>query len=55
MTVVPKRVFTSANEELEFRKLLQQHVDHRLPPSNASIEAQLPQYVPSGSEPPDWR
>ena len=55
MTVVPKRVFTSANEELEFRKLLQQHVDHRLAPTNASIEARLPQYVPSGSEPPDWR
>ena len=55
MTAVPKRVFQSANEELEFRKLLREHVDHQFPATNASIEARAPQYVPSGSQPPDWR
>jgi len=55
MTAVPKRVFQSANEELEFRKLLREHVDHQLPPTNARIEAQAQKYVFTGSEPPDWR
>ena len=54
MTVVPKRVFQSANEELEFRRLLREHVDHKLPPTNAKLEAQAQHYVPSGP-PPDWR
>src|SRR5262249_17871201 len=31
MTAVPKRVFSSAQEEVEFRILLRQHLDHRLP------------------------
>jgi len=55
MTAVPKRVFRSAQEELEFRNLLRQHVDPNLPPTNATIEARTPEYVPSGSQPPDWR
>ncbi|HEV2835674.1 MAG TPA: YcxB family protein [Pyrinomonadaceae bacterium] len=55
MTAVPKRVFRNGNEELEFRNLVRQHVANRLPPSNASIEARVPEYVPSGSQPPDWR
>jgi len=55
MTPVPKRVFKGVNEELEFRKLLREHVNHQLPPTSASIEARAEQYIPSGSEPPDWR
>jgi signal transduction histidine kinase len=54
MTAVPKRVFKSANEELEFRNLVRQHVANRLPPSHASIEAKVPEFGP-GSQPPDWR
>lgn len=55
MTAVPKRVFKSAQEEVEFRNLLRLHVDDRLPLTNPSIEARTPEYVPSGSQPPDWR
>lgn len=55
MTAVPKRVFQSARQEVEFRNLLRQHVDPKLPLTNASIEGRVPEYVPSGSEPPDWR
>lgn len=55
MTAVPKRVFQSAHEELEFRRLLREHVDQQFPATNGSIEARTQQYVPSGSEPPDWR
>ena len=55
MTAVPKRVFRNAEEEVEFRNLLRQHVDSKFPATNASIEDRVPQYVPSGTEPPDWR
>jgi hypothetical protein len=55
MTAVPKRVFRSAQEEVEFRNLLRQHVDDRLPLTNPSIDDRIPEYVPSRSEPPDWR
>lgn len=55
MTAVPKRVFTNANEELEFRNLVRRQVDNRLAPTNASIDARAPEYVPSSLEPPDWR
>jgi len=54
MTAVPKRVFSSAQEEVAFRNLLQQHLDARLPLTNPMIEARTPQFVP-GSQPPDWR
>ena len=54
MTAVPKRVFKSANEELEFRNLVRQHVANRLPPSNTSMETKVPEFKP-GSQPPDWR
>jgi hypothetical protein len=37
MTAVPKRAFKSADEELQFRNLVRQHVTNNLPPSNASI------------------
>jgi len=55
MTAVPKRVFRSAQEEIEFRNLLRQHVDDRLPLTTPSIEARTTEYIPSGSQPPDWR
>jgi YcxB-like protein len=55
MTVVPKRVFRSAEQELEFRNLLRQHVDPRLKPTGASLEGSIREYVPTSSEPPDWR
>lgn len=55
MTAVPKRVFRSVQEEIEFRNLLRQHVDERLPLTTPSIEARTPEYIPSGSQPPDWR
>ncbi|HEY2963149.1 MAG TPA: YcxB family protein [Pyrinomonadaceae bacterium] len=55
MTTVPKRTFRNAQEELEFRNLLRLHVDPRLTPTNASIGDRVPEYVPTGSEPPDWR
>jgi hypothetical protein len=55
MTVVPKRVFRDANEELEFRQLLRRHVDQNLTPLNASLGTAIPEYVPTHREPPDWR
>ena len=55
MTVIPKRVFRDVNEELEFRQLLRRHVDQRLPPTNATISAEMPSYTPSTLEPLDWR
>jgi len=55
MTAVPKRVFRNAQEEVEFRNLLRQHVDSRLPLTTPSLDDRIPEYVPSGSEPPDWR
>jgi len=54
MTVVPKRVFASAQEELQFRKLLRERVDGRMKVTDASLEARLGEYVP-GTQPPDWR
>ena len=55
MTVVPKRVFRDANEELNFRRLLHRHVDQSLALTNDSISEQNYTYVPSTLEPPDWR
>jgi len=55
MTVVPKRVFRSANEEMEFRSLVHRQVDQSLALTNDSINDQTYAYVPSKLEPPDWR
>ena len=55
MTVVPKRVFRSANEEMEFRRLVHRQVDQSLALTNDSINDQTYAYVPSKLEPPDWR
>lgn len=54
MTAVPKRVFSSVQEEVDFRNLLRQHVDDRLPLTTPALESHTPQFVP-GSQPPDWR
>lgn len=55
MTMVPKRVFRDASEELEFRRLVHRHVDQSLALTNESIGDQTYAYVPSKLEPPDWR
>lgn len=55
ITMVPKRVFRDANEELEFRRLVHRQVDQSLALTNESIGDQPYAYVPSKLEPPDWR
>ena len=55
MTVVPKRVFRDAREELEFRSLVQRQVDQSLALTNDRLSDQSYAYVPSKLEPPDWR
>ena len=55
MTVVPKRVFRSASEEMEFRDLVHREVDQSLALTNESVSDQPYAYVPSKLEPPDWR
>lgn len=55
MTVVPKRVFRDASEELEFRRLVHRQLDPSLAFTNGSINDQNYTYVPSTLEPPDWR
>ena len=55
MTMVPKRVFRDANEELGFRRLVHRHVDQSLTLTNDSVSEQNYTYVPSKLEPPDWR
>lgn len=56
MTVVPKRAFSDANQEFEFRRLLGSHIDANFPVK--TIEGRTPaeqQYIPASSGPPDWR
>jgi hypothetical protein len=55
MTVVPKRVFRHATEEMEFRELVHRKVDQSLSLTNDSVGNQPYAYVPSKLEPPDWR
>ncbi|HKS09473.1 MAG TPA: YcxB family protein [Pyrinomonadaceae bacterium] len=55
MTVVPKRVFRDASEELDFRRLVHRHVDQSVALTFDSISDQNYAYVPSKLEPPDWR
>lgn len=55
MTMVPKRVFRDANQELEFRRLVHRQVDPSFALTNDSISDQNYAYVPSKLEPPDWR
>lgn len=55
MTMVPKRVFRDANEQLDFRRLVHRYVDQSLALTNDSVNDQNYAYVPSKLEPPDWR
>lgn len=56
MTVVPKRAFRGADQETEFRRLLRRHVERNLPRKQmGGGGADVAEYVPSGSGPPDWR
>jgi hypothetical protein len=55
MTVVPKRAFRDADEELQFRGLLRRHVDHSLTALGGNFKEPVPEYVPTKFEPPDWR
>lgn len=55
MTVVPKRVFRDASEELEFRRLVHRQVDQSLALTIDGRSDQNYAYVPSKLEPPDWR
>lgn len=55
ITMVPKRVFRDAVEELEFRRLVHRQVDQSLALTSESISDQTYAYVPSNLEPPDWR
>ena len=55
MTVVPKRVFRDASEELEFRGLVHRQVDQSLALTIDGRSDQNYAYVPSKLEPPDWR
>jgi len=55
MTVVPKRAFPTAQEELQFRNLVHNRVDKRLPPTNANLDRQVSEYAAPRFEPPDWR
>jgi len=55
MTVVPKRLFRDANEELQFRELLRRHVDQKFTALGGGLHERVPEYVPTKLEPPDWR
>lgn len=55
MTLVPKRAFRDAVEELEFRRLVHREVDQSLALTNESSGDHAYAYVPSKLEPPDWR
>ena len=55
MTVVPKRLFRNADEELQFRELLRRHVDQNFTALGAGSSERVPEYVPTKLEPPDWR
>jgi hypothetical protein len=55
MTVVPKRAFRDADEELQFRGLLRRHVDHSLTALGGNFKEPVLEYVPTKFEPPDWR
>jgi len=53
MTAVPKRVFRSREEEMEFRGLVSRHIaDHS---TFTNIPPQEHSYTPKSLTPPDWR
>ncbi len=55
-TVIPKRVFTSADQERSFRELLRQHVAPALEsPADERASRVKTEYAPKSLQPPDWR
>ena len=56
-SVIPKRAFTSAEQEQAFRDLLRRHVDPQVTAAQLSdcAQGQVEEYVPKSLEPPDWR
>jgi hypothetical protein len=56
-SVIPKRAFTSAEQEEAFRALLRRHLAPQLEPSliEGGESERAGEYVPQSPEPPDWR
>ena len=53
MTAVPKRVFKSSDEEMQFRTLVSRHIADHSAFKNVPTEEQG--YTPKSLTPPDWR
>jgi len=53
MTAVPKRVFKSRDEEIEFRDLVRRHISEHS--GFKEIPAEEREYTPKSLTPPDWR
>lgn len=54
-TLIPKRVFTSREQEYAFRVMLKDHVDPTFALDQIAKSAEAQEYVPRSLEPPDWR
>lgn len=54
-TLIPKRVFTSREQEYAFRLMLKNHVDPTFAPGQLNESAAAQEYIPRSMEPPDWR
>ena len=54
-TLIPKRVFTSPEQEHAFRVMLKNHVDPAFAPGQLAESAAAQEYSPRALEPPDWR
>lgn len=55
-SVIPKRVFTSARQEQDFRGLLSRHIAPALKTLEAAPDSgREAEYEPKSLEPPDWR
>ena len=56
VSIIPKRVFRDSKQEAAFGEMLRRYIDHSLPMKQISDGASSEtEYVPSSSEPPDWR
>ncbi len=54
-TLIPKRAFTSPEQEHTFRLMLKKHVDPDIDMEELSARIKQTEYVPKSLEPPDWR
>jgi hypothetical protein len=54
-TLVPKRVFTSREQEYAFRSLVKEHVDRTFEAEELKAGHSPEGYRPRSLEPPDWR